>query len=419
MASLPVEILYGLYLGVLTGLVPALIAWVLGFGFKYFTGVTIPGLGVVALGVTIAGLNGGLLALADPSLTGSTNQLRLTIALLVVLMGTLYAHGQGDKMGASLPKRVSLRDLTKRTLSADVVELVGGRGQVEIGVVGDVGDIEGYPPLSAALRQSIREETWRFPADLPLPELETRVETALRTEYDLLEVSVTLDERARATVIAAPPTSGLSKHLRPGERAVSVDALVPTGAARGDEVTIFAGGERFEGRLLGVLDAEADAESPAATAAGADGPDAATDGGEATAATDAEGVDAAIEQAAGGLARATVAVPRQSAQRLVGTDTVRLTVGSRGSRREFELVGLLRRAGKRFRRFTVGSGNALAGSTLGDAAVRDEYGVVVLAVRTEGSWAIVPRGTQQITAGDDLLAVGSKADLDAFGEVVA
>ena len=173
MASLPLEILYGLYLGVLTGLVPALIAWLLGFGFKYFTGITIPGLGVVGLGVMIAGLNGGLLALADPSLTGSANQLRLTVALLVVLMGTLYAHGQGDKMGASLPRRMSLRELTKRTLSADVIELVGGRGQARITVVGDVGDIEGYPPLPTALREAIRAETWTFPADLPLAELES------------------------------------------------------------------------------------------------------------------------------------------------------------------------------------------------------------------------------------------------------
>ncbi|WP_281381239.1 hypothetical protein [Halobellus ruber] len=37
MAALPVEILYGISLGVLTGLVPALIA------FKYFTGISIPG----------------------------------------------------------------------------------------------------------------------------------------------------------------------------------------------------------------------------------------------------------------------------------------------------------------------------------------------------------------------------------------
>ncbi|WP_336025010.1 potassium channel family protein [Halobellus salinisoli] len=417
MASLPVEILYGLYLGVLTGLVPALIAWLLGFGFKYFTGITIPGLGVVALGVTIAGLNGGLLALADPSLTGSVNQLRLTIALIVVLMGTLYAHGQGDKMGESLPKRLSLRELTKRTLSADVIELVGGRGQVEITVVGEISDIEGYPPLPAALRESIREETWTFPADLPLVELESRVETALRTEYDLLEVSVTLDERARATVAAAPPTSGLSKHLRTGERAVSVDALVPTGAARGDEVTVFGDGERFDARLLGVVDVEEESTSSAASED--DQPTAAPDGGDETTSDDDTSADATVQRAAGGRTRATLALSRQPAQALVGADDVRLLVESRGSRREFELVGLLRRTGKRFRRLTVGTDSELAGATLGDAAVRDQHGVVVLAIRSNGSWAIVPRGAQSISAGDDLLVVGGRGDLDAFGEVVA
>ena len=413
MASLPVEILYGLYLGVLTGLVPSFIAWLLGFGFKYFTGITIPGLGVVGLGVMIAGLNGGLLALADPSLTGSANQLRLTVALLVVLMGTLYAHGQGDKMGASLPRRMTLRELTKRTLSADVVELVGGRGQARITVVGEIGDIEGYPPLPAALREAIRAETWTFPADLPLVELESRVAAALRTEYDLVEVSVTLDERARATVSAAPPTSGLSKHLKPGERAVSVDALVPTGAARGDEVTVLADGERFDARLLGVVEdgTTSGASPPAETAE--------TDGGEEVTAPTTVAIDAAVSSAEGGPARVTLALGRQSATTLLAADDVRLIVKSRGVRREFELVGLLRRTGKRFRRLTVGSKSVLDGQTLGEVGVRDVHGVVVLAIRHDGSWSIAPRGSHSIAAGDDLLVVGGKSDLDAFGEVAA
>jgi len=415
MASLPVEVLYGLYLGVLTGLVPALIAWLLGFGFKYFTGITIPGLAVVGLGVAIAGLNGGLLALADPSLTGSANQLRLTIALLVVLMGTLYAHAQGDKMGAALPKRLNLRELTKRTLSTDVVELVGGRGQVRISVVGDVGDVEGYPPLPEALHESIRAETWTFPADLPLVELESRVEAALRTEYDLVEVAVTLDERGRATVVAAPPTSGLSKHLDPGERAVSVDALIPTGAARGDDVTVLADGERFDARLLGVVD-EGTTPTPSEDAGTDTSDEAATDGGDADLSPEPA---PSVPTAVGGQARVTLATDRQTATSLLGANDVRLAVRSRGSRREFELVGLLRRTGKRFRRVTVGDRSELADTTLGEASVRDTYGVAVLAIRHGGSWALAPRGAQSITAGDDLVAVGSKSDLDRFTEAVA
>lgn len=407
MASLPIEILYGLYLGVLTGLVPALIAWLLGFGFKYFTGITIPGLGVVALGVAIAGLNGGLLALADPSLTGSANQLRLTIALLVVLMATLYAHGQGDKMGAALPKRISLRELTKRTLSADVVELVGGRGQVRISIAGDVGDVEGFPPLPAALREAIRTETWTFPADLPLVELESRVAAALRTDYDLTEVSVTLDERGRATVAAAPPTSGLSKHLESGQRAVSVDALVPMGAARGDDVVVWADGDRFEASLLGVVDEAPEDERSADLEPSQD------------ATAEPTVAEPTAPRAAGGRARVTLATTRANATALLGADDVRLAVRSKGVRREFELVGLLKRTGNRFRRVTVREGSSIAGSTLGATAVRDAYDVAVLAVRQGGSWVIAPAGTQAVNAGDDLLVVGTKSDLDTFAGVVA
>ncbi|MFB6142593.1 MAG: potassium transporter TrkA, partial [Halorientalis sp.] len=242
MASLPVELLYGLYLGVLLGVVPVLVAWSFGFLFKYVTGVTVPGLGVVVLSVAIAGASGGLLALTDPTLVTSGNQVRLTVALLVVLMASLYAHAMGDKLGATLPRRLTLKRLTERTLSADVVELAGGRGQVRVTVVGEVDDIEGYPPLPADLRETIADSEYTFPADVPLVELEGRVADRLRADHDLAEVSVRLDERARATVAAAPPVGGLSKRVPAGGRAVSVQALVPAGLAPGDEVTVSAGG---------------------------------------------------------------------------------------------------------------------------------------------------------------------------------
>lgn len=54
MAPLPVEIMAGVYLGLLVGIIPALAAWALGFIFKYFTGVTLPGFGVVVFAVALA-----------------------------------------------------------------------------------------------------------------------------------------------------------------------------------------------------------------------------------------------------------------------------------------------------------------------------------------------------------------------------
>jgi Trk K+ transport system NAD-binding subunit len=94
-------------------------------------------------------------------------------------------------------------------------------------------------------------------------------------------------------------------------------------------------------------------------------------------------------------------------------------VHSRGVRREFELVSLLRRGGRRFGKFTVREGSALDGVTLGEARVRDAYAVVVFAVRHEGTWQLTPRGSQPVAAGDDLFAVGSRETLGAFEEAVA
>jgi len=418
MASLPVQVLFGIYLGVLTGIIPAVVAWVLGFTFKYITGVTIPGFGVVVLGVALAGVNGGLLALTDPTITDAPNSVALTVAVLVVLMLTLYAHAKGDQMGATFPRRLSIRDLRDRTLSRDVVELVGGRRQVRITVAGEVGDVEGYPPLPPDLRAEIGSGEWAFPSDLPIAELETRLADTLRTEFDLAAVSVRIDERGHASVDAAAPESGVSKRVPSGKRAVSVGALLPTGLARGDVVALAlmddpggnAGAREtwIEGTVVSAGSAPARAKSDAAPGGGT-----ATDGGEP---------DSPPQPRApttdGGEGRLTVAVDRDDARRLLRTDRARVLVRSRGTRHEFELIALLRRAGKRFRRVHVGESSPLAGSTLGDAGLREAYGVVALAVRSDGTWTIAPRGTTRLAGGDDLIVVGARDGLDRLAGAI-
>ncbi|ELZ66963.1 TrkA-C domain-containing protein [Haloferax prahovense DSM 18310] len=403
MASLPVEVVYGLYFGILTGLVPAAVAWLLGFGFRYVTGVTVPGLAVVVLSVAIAGASGGLMALADPTITQSESQVRLTVALLVVLMGSLYAHNRGDAFANDIPRKMSLRKLTERSLSTDVVELVGGRGQVSVTVTGEVGDIEGYPPVPLDIRTSIRNGEWTFPADIPLVELESRFADRLQNEFDLAAVEVRLDERARATVSAAAPVGGLSKRLPTGKRAVSVTALVPTGLARGDEVVVVTDGGTVPASVAGV---ESVVETP-------------SDADEDEDEDDAPKAAPRTPTAVGGEGRVTLAVDRGKVESLLGSDVKRFIVTSRGVRREFELVSLLRRAGKRFSRLSVRAESPLDGVTLGKAGVRDGYGVAVLAVRHGGNWTIAPRGDQEISAGDTLYAVGSRSDLTGFEEAVA
>lgn len=414
MAPLPIEVLFGIYLGVLTGIIPALISGVLGFVFKYFTDVTVPGFAVVVLGLAIAGVNGGFLALSDPTLLRNASAPVIVIAIIVVLMITLYAHAKGDELGAKFPHRLSLETLRERTLSSDVVEFVGSRGEVRVEVSGEVGDIEGYPPLPAAIRTGIREGDWRLPADLPISELESRLAERLRTEFDLSEVTVEIDERGRATVSAAPPLSGLSKRVPSGRRAVSVQTLVPSGLARGDEVTVVTADKRVEGTVLSVGVGSAPSPSEEAKASSGDSPVA--DGGT----TDGETPPPQPQATAkGGNGRLTVAVARPEASTLLRAERPRVVVGSRGVRREFELVSLLRRAGRRFRRVAVRAGSTLDGTTLGSAGVRDTYGVAVLAVRHPDGWTVAPRGSERLTGGDEVFIVGSREHLDGFQEAVA
>ncbi|WP_435099955.1 potassium channel family protein [Halarchaeum sp. P4] len=406
--SFPMQVLLGLYLGVLTGIVPALVCFAFGFSFKYVTGLTIPGLGVVVLGVAIAGINGGLMAFNDPTILQSSNSVAVITGLVVVLMLCFYAHAQGDKLGASLPKHFSFKRLRERTLSKDVVDFVGGIGQVRVPVVGTVADMEGYPPLPADLREEITAVDWTFPADLPLHELERRFEERLRSEFDVADADVQIDEQARATVTVAPPLSGVSKRVPQGKRAVSLKAVIPTGVARGDEVALHTAAGSCTGTVVAAKSGGKKEEKKAET------PTVATDGGtpEAPAKTTAP-------VTTGGEGRITVATDRASAETLLDATEGTVVVTARGTRREFELLSLLRRTGNRMRRVTLRIDGPLDGTTIGETNVREVYGVAILAVRHDGQWVVAPRGDTALSGGDDCFVVGPRDKLSAFAEAVA
>jgi hypothetical protein len=404
-ASLPVQVLRGLYLGVLTGIVPALVAWSLGFLFRYVTGITAPSFGIVVLGVAIAGVNGGFLAFNDPAIIQSANSVTLVTALLVVMMGCFYAHNRGDALGARAPRRFSLRGLKERTLSADVVDLVGGRGQVRIEVGDPVADMEGHPPLPETIRSAIAGFEARLPADLPMTELETRFADQLRGSFDLGDVDVTIDERGIASVAAAPAVSGVSKRVSFGERAVSIRALLPTGLDRGDEVTVLTEDAAVDGTVVsvGVEGSQlAEQQSPSNT-----GPEE----GSVPSNPRRSGTN-------GGWGRLTIAVDRTDGEILLRASEGRVVVGSRGSGREFELASLLRRGGGRIRRLTVADSSPLADRSLGEADVRDAYGVTVLAIEHAGDWKVAPGGRTVIGAGDDIFVAGPRDAVGAFKTVV-
>ena len=329
-------------------------------------------------------------------------------AIIIVAMTSLYAHSKGDQMGATFPRRVSLSKLGSGTISRDLADIVGGGDEVRIRVVGEVADMEGYPPLPEELRTTLRNAEMTFPADLRIDELETRMADRLKTEYDLGDVSVSIDERGRATVVAAPPFSGLSKRIDDDRHAVSVSGLIPTGLARGDEVTIITPDAQVRGTVVSAQTGDGNEQSPDVEAHAPGSVDEDAD--------DDRPTPVRAPTTGGGEGRLTVAVTRTDVQPLLRASETKVVVESRGTRREYEVVSMLRRADNQFRRVTVRAGSALDGRTLGRAGVRDAYGVAILAIRKTGGWLVAPRGDTTVEDGDQVFAVGRREALETFAE---
>ncbi|WP_331233945.1 potassium transporter TrkA [Natronorarus salvus] len=358
--SLAVQILVGVYVGVLTGVLPALVSWALGFSFRYVTGVTIPGLAVVAVGAALAGVSGGLLGLLDPEI--AETPVAVT-AVLIVLMASLWAHDQGDKTAQQVPRRLTLATIRDRTLPTELVERVGGFGEVSIEVETIGEHTEGA--LSEERREAIVGERFRFPADLTVGEIEGRLADRLAALHDLADVSVTIDGHGRASVLAAPAGARLSRRLGEGQRAVSVRTLVPPGLARGDEVRVGS-------------------EGPTATVVSDPGPE--EDGEE-------------------GVGRVALGADRSTARTLLDRERADLLVLPRGERPVERLAAALGRNGGAIERVRVsddGRGARIErGVDAGDLAV--------LAVRQ--SDGTLHREIERVEAGEEAFLAGRREAL--------
>lgn len=402
-SGLAVEVGLGLYLGILAGIFPALVSFALGFSFKYLTGVSIPGLGVVVLAGGLAGISGGLLGLLEENVAQSTAGVA---AILVVLMLSLWAHAQGDKLGASVPRQLTLSRLRGTDFSTDFLERVDTYGQIKIKPV-TVEDIEGYPPLSEDVRQAIRSSTWKFPVGLSIAELEAKVAEKLTEAHSLADVTVSIDSEGLAEITAAPETAGLSRRIPSGKRAVSIQTLLPTGLAIGDQVTL----ELPDGSVSGaVVSANTETVKPENKTSSAE--------------SDVEMDEATTERppqaptTTGGQGSVTVALPPEEARRVVRQDVAKLTVNSRGKNREYEALDVLERGENQFQVVTISPGSPFDGVTLEDAKFRETFGIAVLAVRPSTDRLVAPPRTTRLTTGDELVVTGTASAIESVREAM-
>jgi hypothetical protein len=294
------------------------------------------------------------------------------------------------------------------TFSPSVVKQIGKFGQVEIRAAGEVADIEGYPPLSDETRRAIRTDRWTFPADLPISELETRLEEKLRKDHDLSDAIVSIDTDGEATISAAPATGSLSRRVPDGKQVVTVDTILPSGIAAGDTVRMNLDGTTLSGQVISTrIDGdENDTATEPATAAPPEGDDEEP----AASAVETDGTHL------GGNGRVALAVDPDDVPTVVEADLDKFYVRSRGQNREYELVSLLRRNGNKFRRFTLRPESEYLDRTIGELDLRTTHGVVVLALRRADEWQFAPDYMTTLRPDDELFVTGPETGLDALQE---
>ncbi len=356
--TLPYESLLGVSFGLMLGFAAALVVFFLVFLLRATTDRQVPRVGGVVLTLGLAAVIGSTLGVVDPTAIQSQAPRVAAATALVTLVG-LGATSQADRIAATLPHNTPFPLVRGRPLAPDAVNAVDAVGHVTVRAAGDIREFDGHPPLSPALRQALEAGAWRLPADLPLSELEVRLETRLRWRYDLAAVSVSIDGRGRATIAVAPSQAGAGSRVPTDHRAVSVTALLPTGLAPGDCVDIAVDSGS---------DADADTDSVAGTvlavgsATGAVHPasdETLTGRVETASATHLEQtvtdafVPSRTAAASGGQNRVTLAVPTGDATRLLHASHARLTVRPSGTRHDFEACSLLAAAGCAIRAITV------------------------------------------------------------------
>ena len=419
--ELVVDIGLGVYLGILAGIFPAVVAFALGFVFKYLTGVSVPGLGVVVLAGALAGISGGLLGLLDETVAQSASGMT---AFLVVLMLSLWAHSQGDKLGDSVPRHVSFSQLHRTGFSAEFLERVDSYGQLRIKPVGTIEDIDGFPPLSEETRTAIRDSTWKFPASLSRTELEAKLTERLMAEFGLSEVEVSITADGLAEISAAPETATLSRRVPSGMRAVSVETLLPTALAVGDRVSLTLPDEEFQGMVVSAKTKGGNRSGESAGKTGSTNPEPPvaetatepkTDGG-----TEApQELPPQTPTTDGGYGSVTVALPETQARRVIRAEFAKLTVHSRGNRREYALLNVLREGNTHLQLVTVGKEGPLDGVRIEEGLNAVDEAVSVLAIRRKTERFIAPPAGTKLAGEDELIVAGKPAAIRKFREVVA
>ncbi|CCQ32351.1 hypothetical protein HTIA_0200 [Halorhabdus tiamatea SARL4B] len=326
--------------------------------------------GVFTTGITLPGFDSRLsrFPLQLATLIGENALFLGAFGSVTALLGW-YGHGLGSRIAGDVPAADPTRSHRGRALSPATVASADEDGRVSIDVTCELAGAKCGPALPTATLDAIESRSWRFPVDLPVDTLETRLAARISTAFGLDVERVSIDQQGRASVAVKLSTSSVPTQLPDGKRAVTVETTIPAGLAPDDRVTLAVEEESVDATVLAVAPVRNEDQSHRGRR---------TDGVESRSRRQVESVTPEAippdRTTAGGNCDVTVAVEAEAVSTVLTADPVTLLVRPSGGNHARGALRQLRRGGMVLRRVRVDEGNH-------DCLVEHAEDLTVLGVR--------------------------------------
>jgi len=227
------------------GVGAALVSAVAALGYRWYTKLRLPlwlsvllGLSVVALALNTVGVFTDLLV-GETDIFSTGRMVFNVVALGVGAGASPIGRLVGDRVVTDVFAVTGAKELDVEV--SRIVRSVGRITDVTLPEdVDDIGDMEGYDPVSPATKETLTGKTLIFPRRLTVTELQDRLVTRLQDDYDVGHVDVELTPDGTVEYLAlGSRATGIGPTLAPGTVAVAVRADPANAASPGDRVQVW------------------------------------------------------------------------------------------------------------------------------------------------------------------------------------
>ncbi|MFT4947768.1 MAG: hypothetical protein ACI8TL_002017 [Natronomonas sp.] len=330
------------------------------FLFRWRTGNQLPDGAALLLGLgTVAVYLNGRIALVQ--FLGGGEEI-LNPVVVGVNLAVLFASAMTALAGWQLGDRYGRSRRLRHSLNPRISPFVRATGRfIVLELPEEIDDIDGYDPVSPAVKTDIAEKSYNFSRGLTVEELRSALTAKLRKEHAIAHVDVELTVDGEVTFLAVGGReAGIGPTLPPNAAATAIRADPALTASPGDTVQIWHGDRR-----VGTAELRATAD-----------------------------------------AAATVSARQATVDSLDPETQYRLMTLPVGERVDRLFASMLRQADETMSSFTVAEGATLDGESVG------AIGLAVIAVeQPDGRTETIPQRDRNIEAGERLYVIGHPRQL--------